>query len=167
QDHEERAGANDQRSDARRNELLRPRHAAIATEQEQRADHQAVAPFVQRGSRCAAQPDDRVQDDACEKEAAGRHRKWRHGLDRYSNAEIGAAPDHVDRGECGNHREPRRSLGWACVHAASPSIVWRGYSICRAVARARSSPSNVPTTWSEASMPALTPAAVTIRPRAA
>ena len=111
-----------QRRQPGRDDLLGPRHAAIAGEEQQPAQDQRRAPVNQLRSRHAAQEQPAKDQRARHQEARASHQQWRHRLDRHLNSEIGRAPDDVDCEESGADLQ-RQS--WITrlryrIHAVSP-----------------------------------------------
>ena len=79
--------------------MLGPDDGTVAAEEEERADDGVDAPLVGGGPGGAAEFEEGEKDRARDEEARGGHQEWRHRFDGDADAEVGAAPNEVDRGE--------------------------------------------------------------------
>jgi hypothetical protein len=111
----ERDDRHDQGGEAGVEAGLRPRHAAVADEQQRCADDRRGAPLSARRARAAA-CDERIQHTAGDQEADGRHQQRRHRPVRDPDGEVRRAPDDVDGRQGGRHRG-RGAAGERCGHA--------------------------------------------------
>jgi len=88
--------------------LLGPHDGTVATEEEEGADEGVDAPLAGGGPRDAAEFEEREEQRAGDEEARRGYEEGRHRFDGDADAEIGAAPDEVDRGEGGDDGGARR-----------------------------------------------------------
>ncbi len=122
--HEHRHGGHQHRREAGRDELFAQSHAAVAYQQEARADDGGIAPLANGGPGSALLPA-RVDDQQGTRQEKARpgHEQRRNGLDGDADSQVGRTPDDVHQAERngdpgglgGKNGRGRRGLVRTCV----------------------------------------------------
>src|SRR6267378_2212454 len=89
----------EERGEARRDELFRPHHRSISTQEKKAASDDCVAPVYAHRSGSSARSRPQVQHPTRNQESNSAHEEWRNRLDAIADREIRRSPDHVDRGK--------------------------------------------------------------------
>jgi len=87
QDHPARRSCNEQGCDARRDQLLGPDDSAVATEQQERADHERSLPLASRGRSLRMRARPRIEQSAGYQETHCGHQEGGQRVDRVENCE--------------------------------------------------------------------------------
>src|SRR6266581_1301131 len=97
-DHEPKGKNRNQKcSQTRRNELLRPHHRSISSQQQKTAGDDRVTPVEPRRPRRSTKSRPQIEQGARDDETKSAHDEWRNRLDGVPDRKVGRSPHQIDR----------------------------------------------------------------------
>ena len=97
-DHEPEGKNRDQKCGKPRwDELLRPHHRSVSSQQQKRPGNYCIPPVEQRRPRRSTRSCPEVEQGTGDDETKSAHNEWRNRLDSVSDREVGRSPHQIDR----------------------------------------------------------------------